>query len=103
MTTKKLSKEEVRHIAKLANLSLDENEVSKFQAELSDILQYVDKLQKVDTDNTEITNQVTGLVNVYRENDSVDEDRMFTQQQALSNTKVTHKGYIAVPAVISKS
>ncbi len=65
----KLSKDEVRHIAKLARLSLSEAEVEKFTTELTSILEYVEKLQEVDTEGVEATAQVTGLRNVFRDDD----------------------------------
>jgi len=43
-----ISKEEVRHIAKLARIELSEKEIKKFQKELSTILDYFNILNKVD-------------------------------------------------------
>jgi len=99
--TNKLTTDQVKHVAKLANLNLRENEISKFQKELSDILNYFDKLQEVDTENVEITSQVTGLKNVFHSDDVV-EQRMLSQKQALANASHKKDGYIVVPAVIKK-
>ena len=44
-----ISKEQVEHIAKLARIELREKEKEKFTNELSSILGYVEKLNKVDT------------------------------------------------------
>lgn len=63
----KLTKEQVNHVAKLARLGLREDEVSKFQTQLSGILDYVEMLNEVDTDGVEPTAQVTGLTNITRE------------------------------------
>ena len=49
-----ISKEEVEHIAKLARLSLSKKEIEKFQKELSSILDYIEKLKKVDIKKVEI-------------------------------------------------
>jgi len=62
-----LSTDAVRRIARLARLSLSDDEVEVFARELSDILAYVNLLQEVDTENVRVTNQVTGLSNVMRE------------------------------------
>lgn len=43
-----ISKEEVIHVAKLARLKLSEEEIEKYQRELSKILNYIEKLKKVD-------------------------------------------------------
>ncbi|PIR49728.1 Asp-tRNA(Asn)/Glu-tRNA(Gln) amidotransferase GatCAB subunit C [Candidatus Peregrinibacteria bacterium CG10_big_fil_rev_8_21_14_0_10_54_7] len=67
-----LSHDDVRHIAKLARLHLREEEVEKFSKELTSILQYVEKLQTVDTKGVEPTAQVAGLANVFRK-DAVQE------------------------------
>jgi len=61
-----ISKETIEHIAKLARIKLSEKEKGKFSEELSSILDYVDKLNKADTNNIEPINQVTGLNNVFR-------------------------------------
>ena len=62
-----LTEEEVRHIAKLAGLTLTDAEVKKFQSQLNEILSYVGQLKEVKTENVEPTSQVTGLENVFRE------------------------------------
>src|SRR4051812_24926710 len=62
----KLSHDDVLKLARLARLRLTDKEVSKYQAELSEILAYVEMLQKVDTGDLKPTSQVTGLVNVTR-------------------------------------
>ena len=62
-----LTKDQVRHIAKLARLTIRDDEVEKFSRELSAILDYVEKLKEVDTRNVEPIAQVTGLRNTFRE------------------------------------
>ncbi|KKU12970.1 MAG: Aspartyl/glutamyl-tRNA(Asn/Gln) amidotransferase subunit C [Parcubacteria group bacterium GW2011_GWC2_45_7] len=62
-----LSREEVLHIAKLARLELKAEEVEKFRMQLSEILEYVGQLTKVDTAGVEPISQITGLQNVVRE------------------------------------
>jgi aspartyl-tRNA(Asn)/glutamyl-tRNA(Gln) amidotransferase subunit C len=59
-----ISEEQVKHIAKLARLKLTDKEIKKFSGQLSDILKYVEILNKVDTEKVEETSQVTGLTNV---------------------------------------
>ena len=63
----KLTKQEVEHIANLARLELTEKEKEKFSTQLSSILDFVKKLQKVDLSKVEPTAQVTGLLNVTRQ------------------------------------
>jgi aspartyl-tRNA(Asn)/glutamyl-tRNA(Gln) amidotransferase subunit C len=62
-----LSKEEIKHIAKLARLDLTSKELETYGSQLSHILEYIDQLKEVDTNETEPTAQVTGLTNVWRD------------------------------------
>ena len=68
----KLSQKEIEHIAILARLGLKNDEKERFSSQLSSILDYVEILNEVNTDEVEITAQVTGLENVMRE-DEVEE------------------------------
>lgn len=61
-----LSDDDVRHIAKLARLKISDAEAKKFNKELSSILDYMEILHEVNTENIEPTAQVTGLTNVER-------------------------------------
>ena len=61
-----LSKEEVKHIAKLARLGLSDKEIEKFQKELSSILDYVEKLKKVDVSKIQATSHPLEIKNVMR-------------------------------------
>jgi aspartyl-tRNA(Asn)/glutamyl-tRNA(Gln) amidotransferase subunit C len=62
----KLTRDDVLKLAQLARLNLDEDEVERYQKELTEILQYVEQLSSVDVEGLEPTNQVTGLTNVMR-------------------------------------
>tara|TARA_B100000315_G_C14477647_1_gene541380 strand:- start:481 stop:771 length:291 start_codon:yes stop_codon:yes gene_type:complete len=65
----KISSDQVRHVAKLARLLLTDEEVEKFAKQLSNVFEYMEVLSEVDTDNVEPTSQVTGLQDVYREDE----------------------------------
>jgi aspartyl-tRNA(Asn)/glutamyl-tRNA(Gln) amidotransferase subunit C len=58
MSTERISLEQVRHVARLAQLELSTAEEQSLQAELSAILAYIDKLNQLETDNVEPTAQV---------------------------------------------
>jgi len=68
----KLSREEIKHIANLARLELTPEELDKYGEQLSAVLSYIDQLQEVDVNGVEPTAQVTGLVNVWREDETRD-------------------------------
>lgn len=89
--------ENVRKIAKLAGLLLTDYETVNFSRQLSDIISYVEMLQQVPTENTKITSQVTGLENVTRE-DKINPS--LSQEEALSNAKSQHNGFVKVPAIL---
>lgn len=91
-----LSKDQVKHIAKLANLKLTSAEINKFQKQLSEVLEYVEQLNKLNTKKVEPTSQVTGLENVFRE----DEPKpSLSQEEVLSGAKNTEKGMFKVKAI----
>lgn len=64
-----LSDDDVKHIAKLARLNLEDKEVPKYAEELSAILDFIAQLQEVDTKGVEATAQVTGLRNSFRDDE----------------------------------
>ncbi|HEU4967108.1 MAG TPA: Asp-tRNA(Asn)/Glu-tRNA(Gln) amidotransferase subunit GatC [Candidatus Saccharimonadales bacterium] len=64
-----LTREDVLKLARLARLDLTDDEIEKYRAELSSILQYVEQLQAVDITDLKPTNQVTGLINVMRDDE----------------------------------
>lgn len=88
---------DVTHVAKLANLPLTDTEKKKFEKQLSSILEYIEKLNEVNTNGIEPTSQVTGLENVTREDNATDS---FSQEEALSNTSAKHNNLFKVPAIL---
>lgn len=97
MKSAKLTKEEVKHVAKLANLTLTEAEIEKFQKQLSAVLGYVEILSQVQTAGVEPTSQVTGLENVLREDKA---DSCLSQTEALSGAKNQTKGLFKTKAIL---
>ncbi len=61
-----LTLDEVRHVARLARLRLNEDELREMQQQLSSILDYMNMLQEVDVEAMPPTAQVTDVVNVVR-------------------------------------
>ena len=88
---------DVRRVAKLANLELDDEELPKFEKQLEEILSYFDKLKEVNIKDVEITSQVTGLENVIREDKAAPS---LSQEEALSQTKSQHNGLFKVPGIL---
>lgn len=93
--------EDVEHIAKLAQIPVSEDEKKKFATAFEETLGVVDQLRQLDVTKTPTTHQVTGLENVWRE-DEVNRAKMFTQARALANGAQTHNGYFVVPRILEE-
>ncbi len=98
---KKILSLDVKHITKLANLNLNDEQIKKITPQFSSVLDLVSQIQKLNTENVAETSQVTGQENVFRE-DEVDSKRILTQAEALSNTKNKHNGYFVVDAIFEE-
>lgn len=85
----KLTKDQVKHVAKLANLPLSSEEEEKYSQQLSKILDYIEQLNQIDTSGVESTFNVTGLNNALREDEIV---VSLSQVQALTNATKKNKG-----------
>lgn len=98
---KVITKDTVNHIARLAKIPVTEKEKESLAEGFNKTLAVVDELFKVDIKDVEPTHQVTGLENVLRD-DAVDEKKMFSQEQALSNAKNKHNGYFVVNQILAE-
>lgn len=78
----KLISDQVKHVAKLANLSISEAEEKKYSKQLSKILDYIEQLNQVDTLEVEPQFNVTGLANVMRSDEYL---LGLSQEEALQN------------------
>ncbi len=96
---KTLSEDEVKHIAKLANLSLSNEEVKKFQGQLSETLNFIQVLNELETDKTEPTCQVSGLSNIFRQDEI---KTSITQAESLANAPSRSDGYFKVKAILER-
>lgn len=93
-----ITKEQVEHIAKLARLGLTDKEKEKFQKELSAILDFVEKLEEIDTSKVEPMTGGTSLVNVIRE-DEIKPKIKDQRVKILKNVPKRERDFIKVKAV----
>jgi aspartyl-tRNA(Asn)/glutamyl-tRNA(Gln) amidotransferase subunit C len=94
-----LTIDEVRHIAHLARLHLSPEEEARFAEQLSAILDYADRLQRVDTSTIPPTASVLPLTAPLRE----DQPRPSTpRSQILENAPEEEEGMFKVPPVLDK-
>lgn len=92
----KLGTDEVERIARLARIQLSAEEIATMSTELGQIVGFVEQLQSVDISEVEPTDQVTGLVDVWRE----DEVRpSMSPEELLANAPAQKDGYIVVKRV----
>jgi len=87
----------IKHVAKLANILLEEKEEKKLEKQLAGILNYIDKLNSKNTNNVKITSQITGLENVIREDKTA---KPLKQFEALSNAKNKYKGLFKIKKIL---
>ena len=93
-----ITEDEIIKLAELSSLELSEEEVSKYQEEVSTILSMINKLQEIDTDGVEPTYQVSGNQNVTRE-DKI-ESNTIDQKELLKLAPENLKGQIKVKKVL---
>jgi aspartyl-tRNA(Asn)/glutamyl-tRNA(Gln) amidotransferase subunit C len=91
-----LTQKEVEHIATLAHLHLGEEELEKYRRQLTDILDYADRLRRVDTSAISPTTTVLPLRSVLR---SDDVKKSLTRDEALANAPEQDKHMFRIPPV----
>jgi len=93
-----ITKEEVKHIAKLARLGLTEKEIEKFQRELSSILDYIEKLKEVDLSEIEPTSHPFELKNKMRK-DEINWREKKDNKKLIELMPETKDGYLKIKSV----
>lgn len=95
-----ISKEEVKKIAGLARIEISEDQVGKYQVELSAILDFVGQLSEADTSGAETIRQILNLENMVRK----DEDKNLIDQniggELVSQAPENKDGYVEVPEIL---
>jgi len=91
------AKFDVRYTAQLARLDLSEEEICTFQAQILEVLSYVEKLEGVDVSGVEPTAHANAIFNVFREDSPRD---WFTSEEALANAPRAANQLFMVPKVI---
>jgi aspartyl-tRNA(Asn)/glutamyl-tRNA(Gln) amidotransferase subunit C len=90
-----IDREQVLHVARLARLRLDDDEVERMAGELSTILEHVDRIAKLDLEGVEPTSHVIDLENVLRP----DEPRpSWPKEEILAPAPDSAEGAFRVPS-----
>lgn len=95
-----ISPEEVKRIASLARLQLSDHEIEQATKDLGNVLTHFAALQGIDTSKTPTSDDVTGLSNISRADQAVD-DLLCSTQTLLDNAPQTHHGQIKVQAIFA--
>ena len=94
----KITKEEVLYVADLARLNLDDAAIDKFAGQIGEILDYVEKLNELDTEGVKPTSHAISLTNAFRDDEGYDH---LNTDEALANAPDKDQGGFLVPKVIT--
>lgn len=89
---------DIPHIANLARIELTDDEVTRFDAQLSQILEYAAKLKEIDVSGIEPTAHAYPIFDVVRED--IAHDKNFSAEEALSNAPAEAHQQFKVPKVM---
>ena len=94
----KVSKDEILHIANLANLNLEDNEVDSYLENLDEILNFAEIVNNAPVENLDITIATNETKNVFRK----DEVKIFEDNEALlQNAPEKEQHMFKIPKVIN--
>ena len=93
----KINKNTTLKIAKLTRLKIKDNEIAELSAQLSSILDWVEQLNEVNTDNIDPLSNVSKVELPLRKDEKIDEDN---SNEILSNAPEKLENYFVVPKVV---
>ncbi len=93
----KISKEDVIKVAELARLEFKEEETQLFTEQLGNILEYIEKLNELDTENVEPTSHVLDISTPLRDDKVV---KWLSIEEVLQNAPESEDDFFVVPQVI---
>lgn len=93
----RITKEQVNHVANLARLEFDEEQIEKFTKQLDDIISLAESLNELDTTNVEPTSHVLDIRNVLREDKA---KPGLPREEVLKNAPDQKDGQFRVPSII---
>lgn len=93
-----ITNDDVRHLAQLSSLQMSDVEVELLRADIEKIINYINQLDELDTDGVGPTYQVTGLQNVWRDDEIIDSS--VSRQQLLALAAEQSDNCVKVPKVL---
>ena len=95
----RITKEEVKKVAHLARLELDENEINNHAEQLEKILDYIRQLEKIDTNDIPCTTRAIEVMNVFRKDEKKNSD---CSEELLELGPAREDEYFKVPKIIDE-
>ena len=95
----KITKEEVKKVAQLARLELNEDEIINHAEQLEKILEYIKHLEKIDTDNIPCTTRAIEVTNAFRK----DENKFYENKDQLLDLAPSREDkFFKVPKIMNE-
>ncbi|MDR0591211.1 MAG: Asp-tRNA(Asn)/Glu-tRNA(Gln) amidotransferase subunit GatC [Candidatus Nomurabacteria bacterium] len=94
----KITKDEIKHLAELANLTLSDEEVDSLGGDLNDIVAYIEQLSELNTEGVEPTYMTVDLEDVWRDDEVIDYG--LTRENLLALAPDQADDQIKVPKVL---
>ena len=95
----KITQEEVKKVAHLARLELNENEINNHAEQLEKILEYIKQLQKIDTNDVPCTTRAIEVINVFRKDQKQNSD---CNEEILDLGPSREDKYFKVPKILNE-
>lgn len=96
---KRISSDEVKKVAQLARLELNENEINQHAEQLEKILEYIKQLEKINTENVPCTTRAIEVVNVLRK----DEKKNYENSEEILDLAPSRENkFFKVPKIINE-
>ena len=95
----KITNEEVKKVAHLARLELNDNEISNHAEQLEKILEYIKQLEKIDTNDVQATTRAIEVTNVFRKDEKKNSD---CNEELLELGPSTEDRFYKVPKILNE-
>ena len=96
---KVLSSDEIKHLAKLANLPLSDEEIKKYSKQLEETIEYVENLKELNTEGAKPTSQTTNISDIYF-GDGEKNSRSLDLVETIKNAKNKKENYFIVKRIL---
>ena len=96
---KRISSDEVKKVAQLSRLELNENEIHQHAEQLEKILEYIKQLEKINTENVPCTTRAIEVVNVLRKDEKKNYEN---SEEILDLAPARENKFFKVPKIINE-